>query len=399
MSFLISKHRLALFLAALMLFMVRPCPCLASTEKPGDLEYQAGFRLYQLGKYQEALHHFYLSADENLDSWKTYHMIGNCYFVLQQRDAAIGAYQESLKINPNNPGLLNNFRRLQMPTSSASSFSLQPLEEADYGYGKQQTVTVSPEVLAQVSGYAMPYVSHKRAGPRFPVWFKLNSSFGFTNMQDLESGAQSWNKSSGTGTQGSLASARNTGIELGVEGGYNLDESNVLSFGLDYLGGEGYQVMVVSSNADLLQSVTPDTYALGLNYYRNFTGGRSRLYAMGGVDYYFTQVRYYQADPVNPVEGQFTGGAVGCSLGIGNEWFVTREVGLEISGRFRYAKIPQVEGTASNQAAGTTAALAVLRNGTLGVQPSQSLGQGNGDYASIDYTGFDLRLSMDLYLF
>lgn|GEM_PF-1950045 len=373
--------------------------CLASPEKAGVLEYQTGFRLYQKGKYQEALHHFYLAADENLDSWKTYHMIGNCYFVLQQRDAAMGAYQESLKINPNNPGLLTNFRKLQFSTSSLSSFSLQPMEEIDPAYGKQPTITVSPDLIAQVSGYAMPYVSHKRAGPRFPVWIKLNSSFGFATMQDLESDAQSWNKSSGSSGQNGLASARNTGIELGLESGVNLDEANIISFGLDYLGGEGYQVTVVSPNSDLLQSVNPDTYALGLNYYRNFTGGKSRLYAMGGVGYYFTQVRYYQADSVSPVMGEFSGGAVGCSLGVGNEWFVTREVGLELSGRFRYAKIPQVQGSASNQTMGTTAALAVLRNGTLGVQPSQSLGQGNGDYASIDYTGFDVRLSMDLYLF
>lgn len=117
------------------------------------------------------------------------------------------------------------------------------------------------------------------------------------------------------------------------------------------------------------------------------------------MGYYFTQVQYYQSTPANPVEGQFTGGAVGCSVGLGNEWFVTREVGLELSGRFRYAKIPQVEGVTTNQTSGTTSALAIMRNGTLGVQSSQSLGQGDGNYASIDYTGFDLRLSMDLYLF
>ncbi len=378
-------------------------PCFGAPEKSGALEYETGFHLYQLGKYQEALHHFYLAADENLDSWKTYHMIGNCYFVLQQRDAAMGAYQESLKINPNNPGLLNNFKKLQFSSSSlTSSFSLQPLETVEYGYAHPQAVIVSTDLLAQVSGYAMPYpsyVSHKPSGPRFPVWLKLNSSFGFANMSDLESGAQSWNKSSGIGTSNGLATARNTGVELGLEGGCNLDEANVFSVGLDYLGGEGYQVTVVSSNANLIQSVTPDTYALDLNYYRNLTSGKSRLFAMGGVGYYFTQVRYYQADPMNPVVGQFTGGALGCALGVGNEWFVTREVGLELSGRFRYAKIPQVQGSATNQAVGTTAALAVLRNGTLGVQSSQSLGQGNGDYAAIDYTGFDLRFSLDLYLF
>jgi hypothetical protein len=374
------------------------CPRFALSEDPGALEYEKGFHLYQMGKYQEALHHFYLAADENLDSWKTYHMIGNCYFVLQQRDAAIGAYQESLKINPRNPGLLSNYRKLQLSSSSLSpSFSLQPLESENDGYGKVKTVTVSPDLIAEVSGFGMPYVSHRASGPRFPVWLKLNSSFTFANMQDLEAGAQSWNQS--TGTQNGLASARNTGMELGVEGGCNLDEENVISFGLDYLGGEGYQVAVYSSSSDLLQSVSPDTYALNLNYYRNLTTGKSRLYAMGGVGYYFTQVNYFQSDPMSPVEGHFTGGAVGCSVGVGNEWFVTREVGLELSGRFRYAKIPQVEGTATNQTLGTTAALAILRNGTLGVQSSQSLGQGNGNYASIDYTGFDMRLSMDLYLF
>lgn len=376
-------------------------PCHAASSQPGDLEFQTGFNLYQSGKYQEALHHFYLSADENLDSWQTYHMIGNCYFVLQNRDAALGAYRESLRINPKNTSLLDHFKKLQSSLSSTPSLKLHPIDEITAVEAKHPPVTVPFDLLAQVSGYGMPYPIHslKPATPRFPLWVKLNSCFGFANMQDFESGAQSWNKSLTTNNQGAVASVRNSGVELGVESGCNLDSANVFSFGLEYLGGEGYQVSVVSSSSQLLQSVTPDTYSMGVNYYRNLTGGRSRLYAMGGVGYYFTQVRYYQSDPESPVAGNLSGGTLGGVIGIGNEWYLTREVGLEISGRFRYAKINQVQGNVSNQASGTTSALAVLRNGTLGVQSSESLSQGNGDYASIDYTGFDLRLSTDLYLF
>ncbi len=398
--FLKPNFRILLFLAVMAGIFCRPL--LAAPSQDGDLEYQTAFQLYQSGQYQEALHHFYLAADENLDSWKTYHMIGNCYFIMRKKDAALGAYRESLKIHPNNPTLLGNYRQLMSSPSLSSGIPLRPLEDSTDVRYKQPPVTVSYDLIAQVSGYAMPYGpyhNYKIPSPRFPVWLKLNSSFGFVNMQDLESGAQSWNQSSGSGTQAGIASARNSGVELGLEGGWNLDKADSLSLGMDYLGGEGYQVQVVSSSSELLQSVSPNTYALDLNYYRDLTGGRSRLYVTGGLGYYFTQVSYYQADPTNPIQGLLNGGTLGWSLGVGNEWFLTREVGLELSGRFRYAKINQVQGDITNPQGSTSSALAVLRNGTLGVQSTQSLGQGNGAYAAIDYTGFDLRLSMDLYLF
>ncbi len=375
--------------------------------KPGLSDYKTGYRLYQQGYYEKAIRYFCNAVDEDMDFWQCYQMIGNCYFQLRQKNAALAAYQECLRIHPNNSTLIKDCRDL---TTGAFDYPLQPVDEEKPKYISKiaPPVDIPSEVLAQVSGMSVKtpafdqpvnYYPRKNEG-RNPLWFKLDSTYGFTGTGDLGAGVVAWNKNLAQNGEEGYVLARNAGIEMGLETGYSLDPKDAVSVGLSYLGGQGYSVNLVSSSSGVLQSINPDTYSASLNYYRYFPVGKNRFFVMGGLGYYLSMVSYYQQASTQPIYGNLSGGNIGAEVGIGNEWFFTKSVGLELSGSFRYANIPKVQGTVSGLSAGpSTAALAIQPNGTVGIQSTQYIGGGISDYASIDYTGIDLKLSMDLYLF
>jgi len=383
-----------------------------SFAKTGLADYKKGYQLYQQGHYQEALKYFYIATDEDMDFWQSYHMIGNCYFQLRQKDNAIDAFKESLRIHPNNPTLVRNLRDLD---SGVFEYPLQPLDEENPHQTLPEPPTIVTEfAMARVSGLGVqspgaemeteerPDDTNVNHNVRAPLWMKLNSSYGFAGMGDLSSGAVAWNKTMNQNGTNGYAIARNTGVELGLESGYTLDKDDSLSLGVDYLGGEGYSASLVSPANEILQAINPATYSLSVNYYRYLTAGNNRLFVMGGMGYYMSMVSYFESGPGQPISGNFNGGNLGGTIGVGNEWYFSKAVGIELSGRMRFANISHIQGEATGLPAGSsgTAALAILKNGTLGVQNTQTIGQnGNSAYASIDYTGFDLKLAMDIYPF
>jgi hypothetical protein len=373
--------------------------------KPGLADYKKGYNQYQRGHYEKALHYFLLASDEDLNFWQAFHMMGNCYFLLKDKDAALAAFKESLKINPQNKILIKNCWHLE---KGILDYAQPPaLELVAISPPMDPPVTIPAFVIARVSGMSISSSTGvgtpvtKRSSKdeeRTPLWVKLNSSYGFSGMGDLSSGASAWNKNLDQNGMSGYANSHNMGMEFGLETGYNWGKKDALSLGVAYLGGQGYKASALSPSPAVFQSINPETYSADLNYYRYFPGRDSRFFVMGGVGYYLSFVNYFQTDSVESVTGSLSGGNFGAIVGIGNEWYFSKSVGMEVSGRFRYANISKIQGNVSGISNGA-AALAVLSNGTLGVQDAQNIGSGNVNYASIDYTGFDLKVAMDLYLF
>jgi tetratricopeptide (TPR) repeat protein len=69
-------------------------------------DYRRGLDLYAKGKYEAALERFQLAIDGNWNFWQSYQMVGYCYFELRDKEEALNAFEESLKINPNNSKLV-----------------------------------------------------------------------------------------------------------------------------------------------------------------------------------------------------------------------------------------------------------------------------------------------------
>lgn len=71
-----------------------------------EKDYLKGLDLYLAGRYEEALTRFHWAIDEKWDFWQSYQMLGYCHFELREKEAALSAFQESLRLNPKNPALV-----------------------------------------------------------------------------------------------------------------------------------------------------------------------------------------------------------------------------------------------------------------------------------------------------
>ncbi len=101
-------------LALLFIVLVAACPLQAGTTvKDYVRDYKMGLSLYLKGNYEKALVRFEQAIDNNFDFWQSYQMVGYCYFELRDKEEALKAFEESLRINPNNPKLIKIYNSLK----------------------------------------------------------------------------------------------------------------------------------------------------------------------------------------------------------------------------------------------------------------------------------------------
>jgi len=76
-------------------------------------DYKAGLALYQKCQYEKALEHFQWAMDDDFNFWQSYQMAGYCYFYLREKENALNAFEESLRLKPNNPPLRKFYASLK----------------------------------------------------------------------------------------------------------------------------------------------------------------------------------------------------------------------------------------------------------------------------------------------
>jgi tetratricopeptide (TPR) repeat protein len=89
--------------------------------------YNQGLSFFFENYLSEALTRFLQTADENFNSWQSYEMVGFCYFEMREKDGALAAFEESLKINPRNPQLAKIYNNLK---AGAADIPLRPVADA-----------------------------------------------------------------------------------------------------------------------------------------------------------------------------------------------------------------------------------------------------------------------------
>lgn len=117
-----SKTRLELSILVLLFAFFFQSKTWAETEDVAI--YKQGLCFYLGGHYEKALVKFEQATDENFDFWQSYQMIGYCHFQLREKDAALGAFRESLRLHPQNPKLEEIYQDLQAGTTC---FYVQPV--------------------------------------------------------------------------------------------------------------------------------------------------------------------------------------------------------------------------------------------------------------------------------
>jgi tetratricopeptide (TPR) repeat protein len=118
-----SPRNLCLALALGLTTVVFAAPKATQDEK----DYRQGMTLYHAGHYEEALVRFQMAIDENWGFWQSYQMVGYCHFELREKEAALRAFEESLRINPKNEKLVKIYNDLKAGTLEVP---VRPVEAA-----------------------------------------------------------------------------------------------------------------------------------------------------------------------------------------------------------------------------------------------------------------------------
>ena len=118
------KQSLHFLLLAGLLFLA-PSFSRAGFKPTPESDYRKGLELYLQGHYEAALVRFQMAIDENWDFWQAYQMVGYCYFELREREGALKAFEESLKIHSNNPKLAKVYNDLK---SGTLDIPMRPVE-------------------------------------------------------------------------------------------------------------------------------------------------------------------------------------------------------------------------------------------------------------------------------
>lgn len=363
----------------------------AQPTQPND--FQKGMTAYNLGNYEEALKDFNAALDDNPDSWESYEQQGYCYFHLNDQKKMMEAFNESLKLHPDNPELkdfISGLSKLLAPTPTVSSFNEEPPPPLSAGPS-------NPNPAAKDYAQAAKIQVQEKWGSS--SWINLSGAFSFGALGDLNNAANVWNQTLAQYHDQGNASVANLGFQFDLENGLALDKTNALSFQVGFETGHGFQQYLVYSSP-VTESINPQLFLFGLNYYHYFPDQNSRYIMTVGILFGEAVVDYYQDDPYETLQGPLGGNNFGFQLGLGREWRISPTVGFQMMGRFRYLSISQLENNyfVSGGGAGQ-AVLAVDSQGSLGLATPQDIGQGGLRYASIDYTGFSLNFSFNFYVF
>jgi tetratricopeptide (TPR) repeat protein len=125
--------RFQVLVVCLLLLGISPLAATAAGKKSQvEKDYFKGLDYYLAGRYEEAITRFHWAIDEKWDFWQSYQMLGYCHFELREKEAALGAFQESLRLNPKNPALLKIVKDLQ---SGALDIPVRPVLPEDHFRG------------------------------------------------------------------------------------------------------------------------------------------------------------------------------------------------------------------------------------------------------------------------
>ncbi len=126
-----SVRRIA---ARLLFFLLLAPAALAATSWE---YYQAGMRLYNQQDYAQAARYFQAAIQEDPNNWRAYQGLGLCDYALGDRSSARQAFDQSLRIHPDNPQLEKFEESLEAgsPGSQAQGTESPVTGGGDFGLG------------------------------------------------------------------------------------------------------------------------------------------------------------------------------------------------------------------------------------------------------------------------
>ena len=381
-----------------------------------------GQALAQKGLYAKAVNYLKQAVQADPNDWQSYQSMGDAYLKMNDNADALAAYQNSLRINPNNSAVQDEVNNLGGSTTAAppnppsqSTDSTPPNAPSGFEESQPTTVIERQTVVARPRRRPRPEPLNYNDGMapmnHAKFWTKVELGYNYSQQEDLINGATAYNGQIQPGGWSGSVQAFNSGLLLGAELGFQLNPYNALALGLRFLRTADYNANVNfqpgNASPDFQEeTLSPNVVPLTLDYYLFLPDSGGRTFLTAGVGYYFGDVRvgdnYSSVNSggnADNITGDLTSGDVGFEVGIGHDFAISRSVALSLFVRGHYAKLTNFQGTLYGNNGYGTFGLAKFSDGTIGIDNSSSIG-GNGEsYATIDSTGFDAGVALNFYNF
>jgi hypothetical protein len=233
-------------------------------------------------------------------------------------------------------------------------------------------------------------------------WLKMNAGYGMVALDDFKKATLPFiNTALDLGWSTAEASMGGWSLDGMFEIGKNLDAGNALALRWEYLLPTMFSGKANFDIQQFTRKLQPLAFSFSLNYYRYFPAGDHRYFITGGVGYYEALVIHQYVAPYNSSTGIFCGNTFGGNLGFGSEWLISRNLGLEFSLNGRYARISKVEADSHSETTGGpggTTAIVATPDGNIFSDLESNMAANNEHYVPVDFTGFDVRIGLNIYI-
>jgi len=361
--------------------------------------FQKGMTSYNLGDYEQALESFQAAIDIYPDDWASYQQAGYCYYHLKRREKMKEAFDESLRLHPDNPELKTFLQNL--PAVFASSAAPSPNAPAN----KSASRPVSPDNPPPPPTHpGIPPYSLEEAKQEHHweegFYLKINCLGDYAGIEDFSNAATLWNQAVAHSLGSGSASNSLAGIGVDVEPCLFLDPRNAVGIKIGYSGGHGYQENFSYRGQSESENFDPELLVVGVEYFHYFPGPEGRFYLVGAPIFGETLMGFNAQDPTITMSGTLYGSGVGLEAGGGYEWKVSNATGFEISMRVRMLSITNLQNSYQDNLGHTgQMTLAVDSQGGLGLADTRNLSTLNLRPAVMDFTGVIFGFSLNFHPF
>ncbi len=434
-----------------------PAFCAASTAS----DYRdMGSALFQKGLYPKAADYFKQAVQADPNDWQSYEDLGNTYMKMGDNADALDAYQKCLQINPD-----DSKAQTQVDSLKASGTASQGQDQSNFNslaqdhpavsssngsqWEESQPITVSqPSSSSQPPAASQPsdnnatetvVIQRKRPWRRIQpqnyndglapmdhakFWSSLQIGYTYAQLGDLSSSAGNINNNNYVNPDPGLpisyngnSTFSNSGLHLGAQFGFLLNPYMGIALGAKYIGMADYTANVAYNDATSdteAETLSPSVVPITLDYFLFLPDSGGRFFISGGVGYYVGVVHvdetysysnfYNQNESSQPENwvGDLYSGTVGFQVGIGREFAISRQFGIELYAQGRYAKITNYRGTVYDQYgnAQTVGLTNGTTNGVAEIDNPAYINSASGERnTTLDFTGFDVGFAMNFYSF
>jgi Tetratricopeptide repeat len=400
-------------------------PFLASTPTFADpsQDYdQAGMALFRAGQYEKSIQYFNNAVQADSTNWQAYEDMGNAYMKMDDKPNALSSYQKALQLNPGNSTLQALVDNLNDQTGSTAST----------GDGTQPQALTPPAAPQDNSGYAAPQdqttvIVRRHRGYRViqpvpnyndnlalmdhaPIWNSFSVGYDYSSMTDLINGVNTTNQVITNNGYSGQTTMDHTGYGLNFELGFLINPYNGIGVGIGYRRASDLNENINFNDGGDFQTINlqPQVVPLTIDYFLFLPDKGGRFFISAGAGYYFGDVHVDNAfdftqtgGSADEFAGDMTAGGLGFQLGVGRDFAVSDRLGISIFAKGYYAKLSNFQGTLvdGNGNSGQFG-LAIDSDGTVDVPNTSDIGGASGNrYATVDFTGFDVGMSINFYTF